>query len=155
MPRSPVRIKPGWLRPDLAERFPWRCAEHLAAGEKQCLTKCCGACYFLAPGAGGCQLGPMRPVRCKTYPLVPLGNKVIVHGKCPDAAHFQARLAEGDPRAVALLDVAVAMCDLVHQNADDNSEEVRWMMEYVEGGFTGPAVWTRRRGVVKARPAAG
>ena len=109
----------------------------------------------LGAAGAGCQLGPMRPVRCKTYPLVPMGDKVIVHGKCPDAAHFQEKLAQGDPRAVALLDVAIAMCDLVHENADDNSEEVRWMMEYVEGGFTGPAVWTRRRGVVKARPAAG
>lgn len=147
MSRAPVRVAPGWLQPQLAEQFPWRCGEHLAAGEKQCVAKCCGACYFLAPGAG-CQLGSMRPVRCKTYPLVPLGDKVIVHGKCPDAAHFREALARGDPRALALLDVAVAMCDLVRDDGDDNSEEIRWMLEYVEGGFTGPTVWTRRRGIV-------
>lgn len=153
MPSVPVRVAPGWLQPALAEQFPWRCGEHLAAGERQCAEKCCGACYFLAPGSG-CQLGPMRPVRCKTYPLVPMGDKVILHGKCPDAAHFQEALARKDPRALALLDVAIAMCDLVRENGDDNSEEIRWMMGYVEGGYKGPAVWTRRRGGVAAGSAA-
>lgn len=87
----------------------------------------------------------MRPVRCKTYPLVPMRDKVIVHAKCPDAVHFQEALAAKDPRAVALLEVAVAMSDLVHEGADDNSEEVRWLMDYVDGGFKGPAVWKRKR----------
>lgn len=152
MPRVPVRLAPGRLQPALAESFPWRCAEHLAAGERQCAQKCCGACYFLSPGAG-CQLGPMRPIRCKTYPLIPMGDKVILHAKCPDVAHFQEALAREDPRALALLDMAVAFCDLVHEGADDQSMEVKWMMEYVEGGYTGPAVWTRRKGVVRPQSA--
>lgn len=151
MARAPVRIAPGRLQPALAEAFPWRCGEHVAAGEKQCTTKCCGACYFLAPDAGGCQLGPMRPVRCKTYPLVPMGDRVILHNRCPDVGHFQEALARRDPRAVALLDVAIAMCDLVHDNGDDNSEEIKWMMEYVEGGYKGPAIWTRERGILEPR----
>lgn len=145
MPRLGVRVAPGWLQPGLAEEFPWRCREHLAAGEKQCLTKCCGACYFLAPTHGGCQLGSMRPVRCKTYPLVPMKDKVILHGRCPDARHFQERLAAKDPRALALLDVAIAMSDLVHAKGDDHSEEIAWMMEYVDGGYRGPTVWRRPR----------
>lgn len=143
----PVRVAPGWLQPELAEQFPWRCAEHLAAGERQCVSKCCGACYFLSP-ATGCQLGPMRPVRCKTYPLIPLRDKVILHGRCPDAEHFRQALAADDPRARALLDVAIAMSNLVHEKADDNSQEIQWMMEYVEGGYRGPTVWTRRRGIL-------
>lgn len=144
MTRIPVRLAPGRLDAALAEQFPWRCAEHHAAGVEQCVKRCCGACYFLSPGEG-CQLGPMRPVRCKTYPLVPMRDKVIVHKSCPDAEHFRERLAAGDPRARALLDVAVAMSDLVHTGADDNSEEVRWMMEYVDEGYRGPIVWRRAR----------
>jgi hypothetical protein len=147
MARVPVRVASAWLQPALAEEYPWRCAEHLAAGEKQCIERCCGACYFLAPGAG-CQLGSMRPVRCKTYPLVPMRDKVILHGSCPDHQHFLASVREKDPRALALLDVAIAMSNLLHDNGDDNSEEIRWMMGYVEGGFKGPVVWSRRKGVV-------
>lgn len=150
MPPAPVRVAPGWLQPALAESFPWRCAEHLASGKNQCAKKCCGACYFLAPGAG-CQLGSMRPVRCKTYPLIPLGGKVILHNKCPDARHFHDALVAKDPRALALLDVAIAMSDLVEQGGDDQSQEIQWMMEYVEGGYSGPTIWTRKRGIVPPR----
>ncbi|MEA3202008.1 MAG: hypothetical protein QOE90_3436 [Thermoplasmata archaeon] len=142
--KTPVRVKPGWLQPELADQFPWRCAEHHAAGEEQCVKRCCGACYFLTPGSG-CQLGPMRPVRCKTYPLVPMKDKVILHDRCPDAQHYLQRLNAKDPRALALLDVAVAMSDLANDpEADDNSEEVRWMVGYVEGGFRGTTLWKRK-----------
>ncbi|GEM_PF-6041854 len=146
MTRVPVRVAPGWLQPALAEQYEWRCAEHLAAGERQCHERCCGACYFLTPEKG-CQLGPMRPVRCKTYPLIPMRDRVILHDRCPDAKRFLVSVREKDPAALALLDVAIAMSNLVHDNGDDNSEEIRWMMGYVEGGFRGPTVWSRRRGL--------
>jgi hypothetical protein len=77
-------------------------------------------------------------------------DKVILHGRCPDHEHFLASVREKDPRALALLDVAIAMSDLLHDNGDDNSEEIRWMMDYVDGGFKGPTVWSRRKGILVA-----
>jgi hypothetical protein len=144
-----VRLAPGRLQPALAEQYQFRCLDHLAAGERQCAERCCGACYFLDPAAG-CQLGGLRPVRCKTYPLVPMRDKVILHGKCPDHLRFIESVRAKDPAALALLDVAVAMSDLLHEGADDNSEEIRWMLDYVDGGFKGPTIWSRRKGIVLA-----
>jgi len=142
-PMQPVRVKPGWLKPALAEQYDWGCARHHAAGEEQCVKRCCGACYFLTPGEG-CQLGSMRPVRCKTYPLVPMKDKVVLHERCPAGEDFLRALRERDPKAEACLDLAIAFADLAKdESADDNSEEIRWMVGYVEGGFKGTTLWRR------------
>lgn len=143
MPRVPVRVGAGRLQPDVASSFPWRCVEHLEAGKRACKT-CCGSCYWLAPGEG-CALGSMKPMRCKTYPLVPLEDGVIIDNRCPDHQHFIEKLTARDPSALALLEVAKAMSDMRFKGAHDQSEELKWLMEYTSDGFGGPYVWSRGR----------
>lgn len=147
MTRFPVRVAAGRLKPSLAQEFPWRCKEHVAAGTKVCVEECCGACYWLAPDEG-CQLGVMRPMRCQIYPLIPQRDRVIVHRTCPEARHFIESLEAGDARAHALLDVAVAMTDIIDDAGYDNSMEVDWLLSYTQDGFGGYVVWRRGAGVL-------
>ena len=53
-------------------------------------------------------------------------------------------MEEGDPAALALLDVAAAMGDMVDEGGDDNSLEVFWLLDYAKEGFSGPVVWKRK-----------
>lgn len=141
--KVPVRIGSDRLAPALADEYRWDCAKHHAEGHKICREDCCGACYYLAPGAG-CTLGSWKPVRCKTYPLVPQRDRVIIDRRCPDAKRFVANLQAGDERAIAVLEMAKGMSDLLAtKGADDHSLEVQWMMEYVADGYNGPVLWSR------------
>ena len=148
--RHPVRVGSGRLAPALAETYPWRCAEHVAKDTEAC-RDCCGSCYFLDPGAG-CALGSFKPIRCKTYPLIPRRDRVIIDERCPEAGHFLESLKEKDPRALALLEMAKAMSDLQYKKADDQSMEVRWLMKYVRAGFKGPVLWKRGRLLATREP---
>lgn len=141
-----MRIAEGRLDPALAETYVWNCGEHVAAKTGICLEECCGACYFLAPGTG-CQLKSMRPLRCKTYPLIPQKDRVIVHSRCPESKAFIAALERRDPKALAFLDVAVALGDMVQEKGDDNSLEIAWLMRYTRDGYGGRVVWKRGKGI--------
>lgn len=142
--RVPVHVGSARLDPASADAYAWNCAEHHADGHKICRDECCGACYYLAPGKG-CTLGSWKPVRCKTYPLIPQKDRVIIDRRCPDAARFVRNLEAGDRNAAAVLEMAKAMSDLVHAKGDDHSLEVQWMMDYVADGYNGPVLWSRKK----------